>query len=1172
MKKLLFLFLSASISVALFSQNVGKSKSTDLYKISTRAGSKILSGKLVENILYPGKSPSDNLKCTQTSTIRVILYFEGYPSADQVRELENLGVNLFLNTWTPPVENHPYGFLIASIPLENIENILALSSVKKIDSAERSNKAMNNNASLSINAPMVWGKGVTGKGSTICILDSGIDTTYKGSDLPVSFESKDYSYFPLLDDNVANKATGHGTHVSATALGRGVLSDGQNHINNGKGSFKGMAPGADLVFLKIGQDEDAVAEDPSIIAAIDAAINIYHADIISMSYGGWDDYHDGSSALDQKVDWAYHQGVPFFCSAGNQAENDKHWMGTIAANSESDFIEVQVSEPNGDTTMLRFNMVWADGTKRTDLSIQYFDVSKNPLSNVIVLPATEGFNGTESMYSYYNLPLSSAGTFYLKVANHSNQAQEVHLYEDWGNLRIGTDHVRFTDAEPSYTIGSPSSALHAFAVGAYVSRTIWTDPEDDSYWWGASSVINHIAPFSSVGPTIDQRIKPDICAPGSAILSLRDKDYYKTRNSSWIDNDGIAGGEANYYCMRGTSMACPVVAGAAALYLEKYPDASPRQIYDAMKKFSNQSELSNIPDNTWGYGKLDIDCAMQGIRDVFTINGDMSEEKYETLASFTSGRNGYGNDNTLGELKYYSDGENLYIGITGEVTGDDNILLFMDFSGVQGRGTQTLGGGNSGDFVNCAFSYIGNVTMDFDVDFALGFNEGNSTRFEFFIDAIRYGAANKAANIGQTNQMGASSNFEIGDVFGGSGFMTVAYDSSYSANQKKGVEVKIPVSAFAGVDTSQTLRLFAVISSITGDVSNECIPGDPGSGNLGDGANFAAIFGQDFFTQPVGIHGPQPTTFVLSNESPGYLIDQLVAKGYGDSCLYAVLKILQPLSGGAITGEFMEILAARPAGSEIFTTSLNTFTGETMNPVGINSDGTFIVLDVFGIDFYDKTGYASYPEITTGPGNEIVTYALNPQYYINTGENTDNSDSDNYYAFAIAWSAGISVSATAVNIAGTAGSKATFDITTGGNWTADSDQEWLTVDPTSGTGDATVTLTADANTTPEERIAHVTLSMLDRVVKTITVTQAGSTTDNISTNDAGSLYFFPNPAKNGFTINAGAQSTKLAIHDLNGRLLLTQQVKGETYVNISSLAPGMYLLEVNGENLKLVKR
>ena len=60
----------------------------------------------------------------------------------------------------------------------------------------------------------------------------------------------------------------------------------------------------------------------------------------------------------------------------------------------------------------------------------------------------------------------------------------------------------------------------------------------------------------------------------------------------------------------------------------------------------------------------------------------------------------------------------------------------------------------------------------------------------------------------------------------------------------------------------------------------------------------------------------QPTTFVLSNEEGG-LIDQLIAAGYGTNNMYELLANLQETSGGVITDEFLETLAACPAGSDI---------------------------------------------------------------------------------------------------------------------------------------------------------------------------------------------------------------------------------------------------------------
>jgi minor extracellular serine protease Vpr len=867
MRKLIMLVLLLCIGNVLFPQSKSGSGNQYLKIITNEAGNKILSGKLFEKISELQNEPGNSLKNTGGKNLSVILYFSEYPSAEQIQTLENLNVKCFWETWTPPLENHKYGFLIASVPVENLPDILDLPLIKKMDTAERSNTVLNNTAIQSIKALMVWEKGITGKGVKIGILDSGVDFTYEGTDLPSSFQYKDYSDYPYLDETVANAVTGHGTHVAATALGRGVLSDGQTHLNNGKGAFKGTAPDADLVFLKIGNDTNAIATDESVIAAIDAAVNNYHVDILSMSYGGWNDYHDGSSALEQKVDWAFEKGVPFFCSAGNSAEDDKHFSGVLAANSESDFIEVKVSGAGINDTKLRFNMVWSDGSNRNDLTLQYYNSAKEPLNEVTVLPITESLRGIESQYSYRDSFLPSGnGTYFLKVINNSPNTQEFHIYEDWSNLIEGTDHVYFSMADPNYTIGSPSSADHALAVGAYVSKTVWSDYNDNSWWWGPQYIYNNIAEYSSNGPTMDGRIKPDICAPGHVLISLRDKDVYGTPNKNWIDNDGIVGGDANYFQMHGTSMACPVAAGAAALYLEKYPDATPDQVYEAFLNNSNQSGLSDLPNNIWGSGKLDIYSAIQGKCDEIIIDGNMDDEKYEILAEYSSGRNGYGDKNNLGAIKYYTDGEYFYIGITGEVTGNDNIALFMDFSGVQGRGNDYLGGGNSGEFVNCVFSYMGNVKLDFDADFALGFNEGSSTQYEFFTDAIRFGTSNFCSNIGKTNQMGASSTYNIGSVFGGSGYITIAYDSGFSANPGKGVEVKIPVSAFAGVDTSQTLRLFALIASMAGDVSNECIPGDPGADNLGDGADLSAIDEQDFFTEPVKISAPEITGIELIND------------------------------------------------------------------------------------------------------------------------------------------------------------------------------------------------------------------------------------------------------------------------------------------------------------------
>ena len=86
----------------------------------------------------------------------------------------------------------------------------------------------------------------------------------------------------------------------------------------------------------------------------------------------------------------------------------------------------------------------------------------------------------------------------------------------------------------------------------------------------------------------------------------------------------------------------------------------------------------------------------------------------------------------------------------------------------------------------------------------------------------------------------------------------------------------------------------------------------------------------------------------------------------------------------------------------------------------------------------------------------------------------------------------LTVSTTSVSIAQAANSTGNFAVTATQNWTAASNQTWLTVSPTSGTSaGATVTCTAAANTGTASRTATVTVTGADNTVKTVTVTQAG---------------------------------------------------------------------------------
>jgi len=67
----------------------------------------------------------------------------------------------------------------------------------------------------------------------------------------------------------------------------------------------------------------------------------------------------------------------------------------------------------------------------------------------------------------------------------------------------------------------------------------------------------------------------------------------------------------------GTSQSAPVVAGAIALYLQEHPQATIAQIREALAQAARHDEYTSshgpLPNNHWGYGKLDILRALTGV-------------------------------------------------------------------------------------------------------------------------------------------------------------------------------------------------------------------------------------------------------------------------------------------------------------------------------------------------------------------------------------------------------------------------------------------------------------------------------------------------------------------------------------------------------------------------------
>jgi hypothetical protein len=146
-------FLCITLLMYLLINRVYAQKSPS---IVNQAKNKVLSGRLLEKINLIEKLSSTQLKSSILSESKVFFYFSEFPSSDQITFLDKFGVKLMRETWTPPLENHPFGFIAASVPDKNLQEVIAISAIKKIDIAERSSHAMNNTASQMVGASVVW--------------------------------------------------------------------------------------------------------------------------------------------------------------------------------------------------------------------------------------------------------------------------------------------------------------------------------------------------------------------------------------------------------------------------------------------------------------------------------------------------------------------------------------------------------------------------------------------------------------------------------------------------------------------------------------------------------------------------------------------------------------------------------------------------------------------------------------------------------------------------------------------------------------------------------------------------------------------------------------------------------------------------------------------------------
>tara|TARA_R110002050_G_scaffold286088_1_gene436124 strand:- start:78587 stop:80734 length:2148 start_codon:yes stop_codon:yes gene_type:complete len=425
-----------------------------------------------------------------------------------------------------------------------------------------------------------------------------------------------------------NYAT-HGSHVAGIAGGGGA----------GIG-LKGVAFDANFLFSAIHLDMGSVIDAVSWMKATALAQN--KRLVVNMSWGLYylgplDGTSLGSQALDQFSD----DGVVIVTSAGNNGNDEFHIKKDF--NQDSVVTRINFYSYSAHPSMWGQSIsMWGQKNKPFEAQLAVYQngalVKNSPVystqtatsyldSTLIVGTDTVFFNlATDSAH-----PQSKTPHMRLRVKNtHGNlvivlksyaQSGTVHYYNvtelsngagNWG-MPFTTFGSHGTRGDTHSGIGEPACAKKVISVAAHASEV--RIPNGTVY-------VGSLASFSSEGPTVDGRIKPDVSAPGMAVGSSISS--YTTESYNAFASTNFMGRTYDFAKFSGTSMSSPATTGVVALMLEANPTLSPAQVKAILKSTARQdSKTGVIPDSgsvEWGFGKVDALAAVKEASRLLSVN------------------------------------------------------------------------------------------------------------------------------------------------------------------------------------------------------------------------------------------------------------------------------------------------------------------------------------------------------------------------------------------------------------------------------------------------------------------------------------------------------------------------------------------------------------------------
>ena len=406
---------------------------------------------------------------------------------------------------------------------------------------------------------------------------------------------------------------GHGTHVTGIAAGDGSAAHSK---------FIGMAPDAEIIFVKTTYFENQIIDAVKYI--FDKAERLGHPVVVNLSLGGHFGPHDGTSGFEQGLNELLGRpGQIIVASAGNEGNDLVHAgcrfftdcrsaQGLIGNTASYRFVAgpdnrafinfwyppaaiytVTVISPGG----LSATASTGQSANRRDASgeLTLDNASSGPDPRNGLNPLTISLDG-----------VTNGSTWTLTIQTDQDGGR----FDGWPGL---ASMGHFEEGDTLMTISEPANAPALIAVGAYTTKEKWDSIQGKPFQFQEHSKKGELAVFSSHGPTRDGRLKPDLTAPGTAIIStLAAESQFATEEGykALIAPDG------QHSALQGTSMAAPHVTGAIAMMLQSNPRLTAREAFLQLKNASYGDQFTRVCPALkdahtqplswcWGAGKLE---------------------------------------------------------------------------------------------------------------------------------------------------------------------------------------------------------------------------------------------------------------------------------------------------------------------------------------------------------------------------------------------------------------------------------------------------------------------------------------------------------------------------------------------------------------------------------------